>query len=64
LHGPEVGRPGLLAARDQRGVVADDGEGGRGDRADRSRTEGGDADRERVEDPGAELERLFDKSLN
>ena len=57
LHRPEVGRPGLLAACDECGVVADDGEGCRRDRADGTGPQGGHADREGIQDPRAELER-------
>ena len=57
LDRPEIGRARLVAAQDQRRVIAHDRERGRGYRADRSRAEGGRADRERIEDPGRELER-------
>ena len=56
LDRPKIGRACLVAAKDQRRVVADDRECGGGDGADRSRGEGGRADRERVQDPGRVLE--------
>ena len=48
---------GLLASQDERGVVTNDCQGCRGDRADRTRPKRRDTNREGVEDPGPELER-------